>query len=117
MTTNPQLAAVINQARQYIETAKATAADGLTVSEFGFLVVGLLRLVVAGVDSVPLDGAAKKQYVLDCVDLLFEAVADKLVPALMWPFWLVARSNVKAIVLAAAAGAVEQILPLVRQLA
>ena len=113
-TTNPQLAAVVQQARQYIEAAKAAAADGLTVSEFGFLVTGLLRLIVAGIDSIPMEGVAKKSYVLDCVDLLFEAVADKLVPAWLWPFWFVARTNVKSIVLAVAAGAIEQLLPLVR---
>ena len=113
-TTSPELLAVVNQAKQYIEAARAAAADGLTVSEFGFLVTGLLKLIVAGIDSVPLDGEAKKQYVLDCVDLLFEAVADRLVPAYLYPFWIIARSNIKAIVLAAAAGAIEQLLPLIR---
>lgn len=113
-TTNQRLAAVVEQARQYIEAAKAAAADGLTVSEFGFLVTGLLRLIVAGIDSIPMEGVAKKSYVLDCVDLLFEAVADKLVPTWLWPFWLIARSNIKSIVLASAAGAIEQFLPLVR---
>lgn len=111
---SPELLAVVEQAKKYIELARSSAADGLTISEFGFLVTGLLKLVVAGIDSVPMDGAAKKQYVLDCVDLLFEAVADKLIPVWLYPFWMVARSNFKAIVLAAAAGAIEQLLPLIR---
>lgn len=110
----PELKAVIDQAQRYIDSAKEAAADGLSVSEFGFLFVGLMRLIVAGVDTFPLGGAAKKQYVMDCSDLLFEAVADKCVPFHLYPVWVVLRPGVRAIVLSAAAGAVEQLIPLVR---
>lgn len=102
------------QVSDFIVAAKVRAADGLTVAEFWQTVGDLLRLVVAALDSVPGEGAAKKEYALTAVALLFDAVADKMIPAVAWPVWLLFRSSVRGLVLAAAAGAIESLLPLVR---
>lgn len=111
---SPHLSAVIAKAKAYIDEAKAAAAGGLTVAEFSQLAIGLLRLVVSAIDSVPLDGVSKKQYVLSCLELLFDSVADRMVPLYLVPLWLPLRSTVKFVVLSAASGAIEQLLPLVR---
>jgi hypothetical protein len=98
-----------------IAGARLKAAGGLTVSEFGSLTVEVIRLAVAGLDTInTLDGAAKKSWALSCVGTLFDAVADSCVPTLAWPVWFILRPAARTLVLSAAAGALEQILVLTR---
>jgi hypothetical protein len=98
-----------------IAGARLKAAGGLTVSEFGSLVVEVIRLAVAGLDTIStLDGEAKKNWALACVGTLFDAVADSCVPTLAWPVWFILRPAVRTLVLSAAGGALEQILKLTR---
>jgi len=100
----------------FVEAAKSAAADGLTWAEFGDLMLALLRLAIAGLDVANgLSGAAKKALALEAVASLFDAVADRAVPPLAYPIWVLARPAVRALVLALASGAVEQVLPLVRR--
>lgn len=99
----------------FVETSRAAAADGLTWAEFGELMLSLLRLVVTTLDTVSdLTGPQKKALALEAVASLFDSVADKAVPAIAYPFWLLARPAVRSLVLALASGAIEQLLPLVR---
>jgi len=105
---------VVNAARAYVVTAQVAAADGLTWAEFGELLVGLLRLSVQAVDVLNVPGEQKKAVVMEAAAALFDAVADKAVPTVLWPFWVLARPAVRSLVLALASGAVEQILPMVR---
>lgn len=114
LTATKDLGTVAEKVRAFVTIAKAKAADGLTVSEFAELVTALLRVVVAAVDSLPDTNDEKKAWCLDAVAMLFDAVADKCVPTLAWPIWLVVRGSVRSLVLMAAAGAIESILPLVR---
>jgi hypothetical protein len=99
----------------FLADARAKAQGGLTVAEFGGLVVELLELVVSGLDSVSgLDGAAKKAWALGVVGVLFDAVASAAVPIYLQPVWLIVRPAVRSLVLAAASGALEHILAMVR---
>ena len=99
----------------FIDASKASAADGLTWVEFGDLMLALLRLVVTALDTVgAMTGAEKKALALEAVASLFDAVADRAVPAAVYPLWLIVRSPIRSLVLAIASGAIEQILPLVR---
>ena len=109
---SPEALAV--QLAKFVADAKAKAAGGLTVAEFGALVVELLRLVVAGLEAVPADGPAKKAWALGVVALLFDSVAGYAVPLWLQPVWIVGRPAVRALVLAAAGGALEQILTMTR---
>ena len=61
-----------------------------------------------------LPGQEKKAVVLQAAASLFDATADKCVSPWLWAFWVVIRPSVRSLVLAIAAGSVEQILPLVR---
>lgn len=109
------VAGMFDKVKAYIATAQSAAADGLTWAEFGELLVALVRLLVESLDAVSvLTGPQKKAMVLEAVGLLFDAVADQAVPAYLYPLWLLARPAVRQLVVALAAGAVEQILPLVR---
>ena len=109
------VAGMFDKVRAYIATAQSAAADGLTWAEFGELMVALVRLLVESLDAVSvLTGPQKKAMILEAVGLLFDAVADQAVPAYLYPLWLLARPAVRQLVVALAAGAVEQILPLVR---
>ena len=103
-----------NKIHAYIEQARALAADGLTVAEFGELLLGLMRISVAAADSFPVEGAEKKVWVMNAVGLLFDTVADSLVPYYVRPFWAMFRPGVRSLVLHLADGAIESILPLVR---
>lgn len=105
---------VVNAARAYVATAKVAAADGLTWTEFGELLVGMLRLSVQAADLLSVPGDQKKAVVMEAAAALFDAVADKAIPVVLWPLWIVARPSVRSLVLALASGAVEQIVPMVR---
>jgi hypothetical protein len=59
-------------------------------------------------------GAEKKALVLEAVAALFDALADKAVPLAAWPVWILVRPAIRSLVLAIAAGAMEQVLRLVR---
>lgn len=98
-----------------IAGARDKARGGLTVAEFGSLVVEVIRLAVAGLDTIStLDGPGKKAWALACVGALFDAVADACVPFAAKPVWWLIRPAVRSLVLAAAGGALEQILALTR---
>ena len=106
---------LLDKISTFIASAKVVSADGLTWSEFGEMLLALLRLVVAALDSVTmLSGAEKKAMAIDAVARLFDAVADYAVPMTLYPIWLVARPAVRSLVLALAGGVLEQLLPLVR---
>jgi hypothetical protein len=101
--------------RAYIATAKLASADGLTWAEFGELLTALLRLAVATLDDIgTLSGAEKKDLALVAAAALFDTVADRCVPLLAWPVYVIARPAIRALVLALAGGAIESLLPLVR---
>ena len=108
---------VVNAARAYVLTAKLAAADGLTWAEFGELLVGLLRLSVQAADLLNVPGEQKKAVVMEAAAALFDAVADKAVPTLAYPVWLIVRPTVRQLVLLATSGAIESLLPLVRKAA
>ena len=102
----------------FIAGARLKAQGGLTVSEFGSLTVELIRLAVAGLDTIStLDGPGKKLWALACVGNLFDAVADSCVPFAAKPVWWIVRPAVRTLVLSAAGGALEQILKLTREAA
>jgi hypothetical protein len=100
----------------FIAGARAKAVGGLTVAEFGSLTVEVIRLAVAGLDTIStLDGPAKKAWALACVASLFDAVADSCVPLPAKPIWWIVKPAIRSLVLAAAGGALEQILKLTRE--
>lgn len=99
----------------FIDGARAAAADGLTWGEFGEQLTKLIRLAAETLDAVAgLTGAAKRLAVIEAVALLFDAVADRCVPLVAYPFWIMVRPAARALLLAIAGGILEQLLPLVR---
>lgn len=100
--------------KAYVQHAKELASDGLSVDDFAELATSLLRLVVTALDSIPADGDQKKIWAVAAVGSLFDAVADKCVPLYFVPFWVISRPTVRAIVLLAAGGVVQSLLPIVR---
>lgn len=108
-------AGLLSKIHAFVETSRTIAADGLTWAEFGELMTALLRLVVTTLDTVStMTGAEKKALALEAVGSLFDTVADYAVPMTVYPIWLLVRSPIRALVLAIASGAIEQLLPLVR---
>lgn len=106
---------VLYAARAYVLTARLAASNGITWAEFGELMTGLLRVLTQTADLLNLPGPDKKVIVLSAAGRLFDAVADKCVSPWLWAFWAVIRPSVRSLVLAIAAGSIEQILPLVRR--
>ena len=109
-----QFTDVISATRAYVVTAKIAARDGLTWAEFGELLIGILRITVAALDSLAMPGANKKLAAVDAAAALFDGVAGLAVPFWSRPFWAVTKPAIRQLVLAIAAGAVEQIIPMVR---
>ena len=100
----------------FLASAKAAAGDGLTWAEFGELLVALLHLSVETLDAtLTLSGPEKKVLVLEAVAALFDTFADKCVPLLMLPVWVLVRPAIRALILALSSGAIEQLLSLVRK--
>lgn len=107
-----------DQVSAFIATAKVASIGGLTWQEFGDLMLALLKLTTTTLDGVSsLSGSEKKELAIEAVAALFDSVADKAVPMAAWPLWLILRPAVRSLVLAIAAGAIEQILPLMRGIA
>jgi len=98
----------------FIAIAQLKARNGLTLSEFGELVVALLRVVMSTVDSLPAEGSEKKQWALDAVAALFDSLADGCIPVLAWPIWILVKPAARSILLLVISGAIESLLPLVR---
>jgi len=105
---------VVGKLAAFISRAVQESSDGLTVAEFGDLLISLLRLTIAQVDAFTLPGSDKKALVLQAAGDLFDAVADKLIPLPAIPLWWIVRPAVRSLVLALASGAIESLLPLVR---
>lgn len=108
------LANVRDKIAAFITVAKLKAAGGVTISEFAELAVALLRIVMSTIDAMPQSGVEKKALAMEAVAMLFDAVADKCVPTLAYPVWVIVRPAVRSLVLLAADGAIESLLPLVR---
>jgi len=101
--------------RSFLDDARAKAKDGLSVAEFGELLVAMLHLVTDELDAVQhLTGPEKKGIAMEAVAALFDSVADKCVPMAAYPVWLAFRPLIRSTVLALASGALESLLPLVR---
>lgn len=99
----------------FLTTAKVVARDGLTWSEFGSLLVALLRLCVETLDATStISGQEKKAVALTAVASLFDMLAGACVPLVAWPAWAILRPALRAFVIALASGAIESLLPLVR---
>ena len=101
--------------RAFLVVAELKAQGGLTLSEFGELFLALMRLTIEAADALDTAGPLKKEMVLDALGELFDEVADKLVPVYFWPFWVVLKPAARAALLAAASGAIEIVLQLVRK--
>lgn len=107
---------LLSKIEAFVSAAKSMSAGGITWSEFGELMLSLLKLVVTFLDSVSLmTGAEKKALAVMAVAKLFDAVADKAVPGAAWPLWVLVRPAVRSLVLAIASGSIESMLPLVRK--
>jgi len=98
----------------FVAHAKAAAADGLTLAEFSELLVALVRTAMQVVNVFPVEGQAKKAFVVSSAGMLFDHVADHLIPAYVWPVWLIVRPWARVVTLALASGTVEALLPTVR---
>lgn len=114
-----QAASVVDLAGKvtaFINAVKEDAANGLTWAEFGELLIALLRLVTQTLDTtMSLTGPEKKELAMEAVSVFFDTFADKCVPLVAWPIWVLAKPAVRALVLALASGAIEQVLALVRK--
>lgn len=108
-------AEVWGKVQAFIDSARQAAQDGLTLGEFAALATSLVSVAAEALESIPVEGSAKKAWVQDAVGLLFDAVADKVIPLYVYPLWLLVRSPVRSLVVAVAGGAVEAILPLLRE--
>jgi hypothetical protein len=101
--------------KAFVIVASLKAHGGLTLVEFGELFLALMRLAIETVDTLDTAGPLKKEMVLEALGHLFDEVADKAVPIWFWPFWVIAKPAVRASLLAAASGAIEVVLQLVRK--
>lgn len=120
ISSAPMLAAndllsLAEKVRAFVAVAKVKAAGGLTLGEFGELLVALMKVAIDAADAIPVDGAERKIFVLNSIGLLFDALADKCIPLLAWPAWIIFRPAARQLLLLVVGGAIESLLPLVRK--
>jgi hypothetical protein len=108
------LVSLAEKVRAFVATAKIKASGGITLAEFGELAIALMRIAIEAADAIPVDGAERKAFVLNSIALLFDTVADRAIPALAWPVWIIVKPAVRQLLLLVASGAIESLLPLVR---
>ena len=107
---------IASKVSAFLVTARVSARDGLTWSEFGMLVAALVRLTVETLDATKtLTGEEKRAIVLEAVSVLFDSLAVLCVPGTMYPFWFIVRPAARSLVIAIAAGTIETLLPLLRK--
>ena len=98
----------------YIAAIRERVADGLTVAELVELTIGAMRLAIAALDELDMAGESKRQIVADLAATLFDEFGPLLVPSVLRSVWWIVAPTLRAFVIAAAAGAVDGLLPLVR---
>lgn len=109
------LPSLAEKVRAFIAVAQSAASGGITLAEFGELLIALLKIAIDAADSIPVDGGERKAFVVTAVGLLFDNIADKAIPALAWPFWLILKPAARQLLLLIVSGAIESLLPLVRK--
>lgn len=73
-----------------------------------------LRLCVNTVEQLPIEGSRRKMIVMGAAKKMFEQYAYRACPLLLKPLWFIVEPIIKPIALSAASGAVEFLIPLVR---
>ena len=94
---------------------KRQVNDGLTIAELTEIVLAGMRLTISAVDELELAGSMKRQIVADCAAQIFSDFSDLIVPAPLRPLWWLVKPALRSLVHTAAAGAVDALLPLVRE--
>lgn len=102
---------------KFLRDTESRFSDGITLSDFGQTFFDGLRLAVSGVDAIPVDGSERKILVLSWSAAFFDLIAPKLIPSIGWPLWLIVRPAVRSAFVSFASGAIEALLPLVREVA
>jgi hypothetical protein len=106
---------VAERVQAFILSARRASETGISWSEFGELLVALLRMTITTLDGLKeLTGPEKKEIVVYAAGILFDNVAGYAVPVWLFPVWFLARPAVRSLVVALAGGAVEILLPMVR---
>lgn len=98
----------------FVQTAKGLAVDGLTLTEFWQLLFEALKIAVQFLESVPADGAQKKQWAMEAAALVYDELIDKVIPVWVWPMWMMIKPAARPLAMAAASALVEFVLPLLR---
>lgn len=109
------LPSLAEKVKAFVAVAKSAAAGGITFAEFGELLMSLMKLAIDAADAIPVAGPERKVFVLNAVGLLFDQVADRCIPTLAWPFWIVLKPAARQLLLLVVSGAIESLLPLVRK--
>ena len=108
------LPSLAEKMKSFCVVAILKSANGITVSEFSELTLALMRISIAAADAVPVSGPERKEFVLAGVGLLFDSVADRMIPVLAWPVWILLKPMARTFTLSMASGGIEAILPLLK---
>lgn len=100
---------------KFLQDVNERAKDGLSLQDFSAILFGGVRLAIEAVDAIPVEGSERKKMVMHFAGSLFDKYADKVIPIYVYPFWIVVKPAAKMLLMSLAAGAVEVLLPLVRE--
>mgnify|MGYP005687250971 CR=1 FL=1 len=99
----------------FLSDVNKRASDGLSLQDFSAIFFDSLRLAISAVEAIPVEGTERKKMVMDFAGTMFDKYADKIIPIYVYPFWIVVKPAARMLLMSVAAGAVESILPLVRE--
>ena len=95
---------VVASINQWVASVRLAAVGGITVAEFGAVLVQTLQLAIRTANMIPNDSDQRRALAVEAVAKVFDAVADRCVPVVLLPVWWIVRPAVRAAILAAVAG-------------
>jgi hypothetical protein len=105
----------LQRIRSFMDKVNEMARDGLSAQEFARVLLGAIRVAVISLESLPLPGPDRKAVVIGVASKMFDTYAHLAVPLYLKPTWFFVAPSMKKATEAFASGAVEFLLPIVRE--
>lgn len=94
----------------FVAQARQLAADGLSLADAAHLFTALLTMAIGQATHLNNTGADKKQFVLQAVAYLYDAIAPQIwLPIFVSPFRIWLRPYIRSFIVSLADGAIEAI--------
>lgn len=114
-TYGPQPETIYELIDGFMEKLKEVLSDKkITLQEFTMIVLCGIRMSMQFCEILPVNNTRRRVIVMATAGRLFDAYAILVVPPWIKPFWFFISPSLKKALVTATAGAIEFLLPLIR---